>query len=121
MSRLRDIVRRQVESEVLQEFLGDRYFQATFDEQEQALSFLRRRGEIDREVEGILNAFLHEIEQGSTKKKKRLVWRIVYGAINLFFTALIAHAVNKEFWWLVWALSGFALVFYFVYLYLGDE
>lgn len=97
-NNLRDIVRRHVEIETLKDFLGDEYDSAGEDKKERLLDVLRSRGEIDREVDHIIDVFYKEIEENSDKKSKRKNIRLIYSILSIAFTIGISFGVNKEYW-----------------------
>lgn len=118
MSELRDIVRRHVEEQTLQQYLGAGYSATPYEEKQRLLGVLRTRGEIDREIRKIVNAFLEELEQDSPKKKQRFWGNIALLVVNLVCTAMISYAVNITNWTLVFAFSIVLLIAHLVNTYL---
>lgn len=102
---LRQIVRNHIEIETLKEYLGSRYLSVTVQEKEELLNTLRNRGEIDREIENVLNAFLHEIQKNSPDSRKRKIKAAIFAALNLLLTIGIAYAVNETAWVFVTLLA----------------
>ncbi|MFC4769461.1 hypothetical protein [Effusibacillus consociatus] len=118
MSDLREIVRRHVEEETLKQYLGEGYAATPFPEKQRLLDVLRTRGEIDREIRRIVNAYLEELEQDSPKKKQRFWGNIALLIVNLVCTAMISYAVNITNWPVVIAFSVVLLIAHLVNTYL---
>lgn len=111
MSRnLRQIVRDHIEEWTLREYLGDRFNVASSEEKTGLLSTLRRRGEIDREVENVLNTFANEIQRDSAGAKKKKIRTLIIAGLNLIITIGMAYAVNEKAWVFVSILGVINLV-----------
>jgi hypothetical protein len=121
VNNLRDIVRRHVEEETLREFLGENLQTTSIDEKQRLLEILRKRGEIDREVELILNAFQAEIEQNSPAKRKRKITTAIFSGIYLILTIAIAYAVNEKAWVFVSILAVLNIILYCYSIFYADN
>jgi hypothetical protein len=120
MSNIRQIVRANVEDETLRDYLGARYPSASHQDKQELLETLRRRGEIDREVENILNAFLHDIQRNSPSSKKRRIKISILAGLNLFLTVAIAYAVNEKAWVFL-VFLGIANLVILIYPLINEE
>lgn len=121
MSELRDITRRYVEDETLRDYLESEYETTSTEKKERLLNTLRRRGEIDRQVDYILDAFRVDIEKNSPRSKRRKTWNIFYAVFNLLFTILIAYTVNITNWPVVWGLFVASVLVNVFYVIQSDE
>lgn len=121
MRNLRDILRGNVENETLREYLGEEQFStADHQERERILNILRRRGEIEREIDLILNTFLEDIQKTSRPNKKRKLKAAIYAAINLILTIGIGYAVNETAWTFVWVLGVINVFVYILSIFFDD-
>ncbi|PWI54872.1 hypothetical protein [Sulfoacidibacillus thermotolerans] len=118
MGNVRDIVRRHVELETLKDLLGVRFEDTSDEEKNRLLDKLRSRGEIDREIESILNAFLVDIDAPRRKKRKQL--KFIYSGLGLLLTTFIGYAVNVTSWVFVAILSIVLLAINGVFVFYAD-
>ncbi|MBR0592075.1 MULTISPECIES: hypothetical protein [Bacillus] len=95
-SYVRQLVRKNVEEQVLLELLGDNYLSTPQEEKDRISSGDRCRELIDTNVDKIINAFLHDIQKGSADVKRAKRYNIFASAMNLILSAGLAHAVNLE-------------------------
>jgi hypothetical protein len=116
MSNLRDIVRRHIEAETIAG-LSD------FEEgqQHQILEMLRREGQIDRKVQGILDIYLKEIEESSPRSRTRKTKLAIYAGLNVLLTILIGYTVNKEYWIMIWLLAAVNIMINIYFIFYNEE
>ncbi|MCW4359018.1 hypothetical protein K3L72_14655 [Bacillus altitudinis] len=95
-SYVRQLVKKNVEEQVLLEVLGDKYSSTPQEEKDRIRSGDRYRELIDINVDKIINAFLQDIQKGSADAKRAKRYNIFASAMNLVLSAGLAHAVNLE-------------------------
>jgi hypothetical protein len=118
MSNIRDIVRRHVEAETLKDLLEGSYESTSDEEKNRLLDKLRSRGEIDREIESILRAFVVDIDSPKRKKRKQL--KFIYAGLSLLLTTFIGYAVNSTNWVFVAILTIVLLAINGVFVFYAD-
>ncbi|WP_100400617.1 hypothetical protein [Bacillus sp. FJAT-44742] len=109
MTNLREIVRRHTERETKEALMARKGSEVIADS---ILEELKSQGNIDKEVDKILDAFREEIEKDSPKAKRKKKYRFYYLGGNLFTTTGIAISVNQEAWTFTVILSMLALGIY---------
>ncbi|KQL47929.1 hypothetical protein AN962_03720 [Bacillus sp. FJAT-21955] len=95
-SSVRQIITKSVEEEVLLEFLGDDYLNATQEEKDRIIHGARGRSLIESSVENIIQTFLQDIQKGSPDVKRARTYNIFAAAMTLLFSSGLGHAVNLE-------------------------
>ncbi|PWA04494.1 hypothetical protein DCC39_18860 [Pueribacillus theae] len=117
MSNLRDIVRRHIESETMQEWELSGH---SNEQKIQMLDYLAKEGLIDKKVDSILDAFRDEIEKDSPRKKRQRRNKAVYAILNLILTTLIAVAASSGNWFFLWGMAVVSAVIHVYFTIYSD-
>ena len=118
MSDLRDIVTRHVEDQLRSEFPVGEFSDGQLSK---ILDNKRADGSINREVNRILDTFLEEIEENSSKKKRRRILNFSFSAAGLILTTIIGYAVNMTNWSMVIGMIIAMLIVNALFLFFADQ
>jgi hypothetical protein len=119
MEILRDIIRREIEKEVLKQFYGNNWHDVPENERIRKIAFLHNRKYLDQMVDNILLDLFSTMNFKPFKKKKSIFSVLCYTSINLISIPIITYCVNREIWVCVVGLTLILIVIAAVFINLS--
>jgi len=98
-THLRDTLIKIQEEEVLKEYLGDAYDNATPQEKEKFLSYVK--DSIEDDVDKMLNEHVQQHIKKSPEKKSHNKLMMFYTTFSVLLTGLSGYGINEKDWYIV--------------------